>query len=170
MPLRLEISLLFFLWHRAYKATREKFVEDVFEKGDLFYHTGDALRRDGNGHWYFVDRLGCAAIALRSGTIADTFDWAGLAALLRKELPSYAVPIFVGVREGGLRAVGGMSTGNHKHNKAQLREGGVCPRTLGTKVAGGEADRLFWMPAGAPAYVILTEEEWERVTRTRARI
>ncbi|KAG5993015.1 Isopenicillin N epimerase component 1 [Claviceps spartinae] len=194
------------------EATRQKLVEDVFEKGDLFYRTGDALRRDRNGHWYFVDRLGdtyrwkgenvsttevtqvlgthpciaeanvygvkvpshdgragCAAIALRSGTSPDTFDWAGLATLLRKELPSYAVPIFVRVREDG-RAVGGMSTGNHKHNKVQLREEGVCPRTLGTKVAGGEADRLFWLPAGAPAYVSLTEEDWERVTRTRARI
>lgn len=40
------------------EATRKKLVEDVFEKGDLFYRTGDALRRDGNGHWYFVDRLG----------------------------------------------------------------------------------------------------------------
>ncbi|KAG6311076.1 Isopenicillin N epimerase component 1 [Claviceps purpurea] len=194
------------------EATRKKLVEDVFEKGDLFYRTGDALRRDGNGHWYFLDRLGdtyrwkgenvsttevtqvlgthpsiaeanvygvkvpshdgragCAAIALRSDTSADTFDWAGLASLLRKELPSYAVPIFVRVREGG-GTVGGMSTGNHKHNKVQLREEGVCPRTLGTKVAGGEADRLFWLPTGAPAYVSLTEGDWERVTRTRARI
>ncbi|KAG6126837.1 Isopenicillin N epimerase component 1, partial [Claviceps purpurea] len=39
------------------EATRKKLVEDVFEKGDLFYRTGDALRRDGNGHWYFLDRL-----------------------------------------------------------------------------------------------------------------
>ena len=44
-------------------ATRKKFVRDVFEKGDLYYRTGDALRRDGEGRWSFLDRLG------------DTFRW-----------------------------------------------------------------------------------------------
>lgn len=36
----------------------KKFVENVFTKGDLFYKTGDALRRNGDGYWYFIDRLG----------------------------------------------------------------------------------------------------------------
>ncbi|KAH7028589.1 hypothetical protein B0J12DRAFT_683110 [Macrophomina phaseolina] len=44
-------------------ATRKKFVRDVFRKGDLFYRTGDALRRTSDGRWYFMDRLG------------DTFRW-----------------------------------------------------------------------------------------------
>lgn len=45
------------------EATSKKFVRDVFRKGDLYYRTGDALRRTSDGRWYFMDRLG------------DTFRW-----------------------------------------------------------------------------------------------
>ena len=42
----------------AEEATNLKFLSDVFEPGDLYYRTGDALRRDRDGYWYFLDRLG----------------------------------------------------------------------------------------------------------------
>ncbi|RJE17961.1 Fatty acid transporter [Aspergillus sclerotialis] len=45
------------------EATSKKFLHDVFQKGDLFYRSGDALRRQDDGRWYFLDRLG------------DTFRW-----------------------------------------------------------------------------------------------
>lgn len=45
------------------EATEKKFERNVFKKGDLWYRTGDALRRDGDGRWFFLDRLG------------DTFRW-----------------------------------------------------------------------------------------------
>jgi len=45
------------------KATAKKFERDVFVKGDLYYRSGDALRRDADGRWFFLDRLG------------DTFRW-----------------------------------------------------------------------------------------------
>jgi acyl-CoA synthetase (AMP-forming)/AMP-acid ligase II len=38
------------------EATEKKFVKDVFKKGDLYYRTGDALRRDSHGRWFFLDR------------------------------------------------------------------------------------------------------------------
>lgn len=44
-------------------ATAKKFERDVFKKGDLYYRSGDALRRDDDGRWYFLDRLG------------DTYRW-----------------------------------------------------------------------------------------------
>lgn len=47
----------------APEATAKKFVRDVFKPGDLYYRTGDALRRDDDGRWFFLDRLG------------DTFRW-----------------------------------------------------------------------------------------------
>lgn len=45
------------------QATSERFARDVFAKGDLYYRTGDALRRTPDGRWFFMDRLG------------DTFRW-----------------------------------------------------------------------------------------------
>jgi acyl-CoA synthetase (AMP-forming)/AMP-acid ligase II len=44
-------------------ATEKKFVRNVFKKGDLYYRSGDALRRTDDGRWFFMDRLG------------DTFRW-----------------------------------------------------------------------------------------------
>lgn len=46
-------------------ATRSKIARDVFRAGDCYYRTGDALRRDADGRWFFCDRLG------------DTFRWKG---------------------------------------------------------------------------------------------
>ena len=47
------------------EATERKFLRDAFEPGDAFFRTGDLLRRDARGYFYFVDRIG------------DTFRWKG---------------------------------------------------------------------------------------------
>jgi acyl-CoA synthetase (AMP-forming)/AMP-acid ligase II len=52
-------------YYKNEEATAKKYVYDVFQKGDCYYRTGDALRRDGDGRWFFLDRLG------------DTFRWKG---------------------------------------------------------------------------------------------
>ncbi len=52
-------------YHNNAEATSKKFARNVFEKGDLWYRSGDALRRDQDGRWFFIDRLG------------DTFRWKG---------------------------------------------------------------------------------------------
>ena len=44
------------------EATKKKFDRDVFENGDLYYRTGDALRRTDDGRWYFMDRLGVSLL------------------------------------------------------------------------------------------------------------
>jgi acyl-CoA synthetase (AMP-forming)/AMP-acid ligase II len=43
-------------YHNNPDATNKKFVHDVFRKGDCYYRTGDALRRDTDGKWFFLDR------------------------------------------------------------------------------------------------------------------
>ena len=43
----------------------DKILHDVFAKGDAWFRTGDLMRRDENGYFYFVDRIG------------DTFRWKG---------------------------------------------------------------------------------------------
>jgi fatty-acyl-CoA synthase len=47
------------------KATEKKILRNVFEKGDEYFRTGDLLRKDAEGYFYFVDRIG------------DTFRWKG---------------------------------------------------------------------------------------------
>jgi fatty-acyl-CoA synthase len=47
------------------EATEKKILRDVFEKGDAWFRTGDLLRNDAAGYYYFVDRIG------------DTFRWKG---------------------------------------------------------------------------------------------
>ena len=42
-----------------------KVLKDVFEKGDAWFRTGDLMRKDARGYFYFVDRVG------------DTFRWKG---------------------------------------------------------------------------------------------
>ncbi|MCJ1408311.1 hypothetical protein MMC19_002386 [Ptychographa xylographoides] len=43
---------------RSEAATTKKYTMDVFEKGDIYYRTRDALRRNDDGRWFFMDRLG----------------------------------------------------------------------------------------------------------------
>jgi fatty-acyl-CoA synthase len=46
-------------------ASSAKILRDVFAKGDAWFRTGDLLRQDEDGYFYFVDRIG------------DTFRWKG---------------------------------------------------------------------------------------------
>lgn len=50
---------------RNEEATSKKIAQHVLKKGDAYYRTGDAMRRDKEGRWFFCDRLG------------DTFRWKG---------------------------------------------------------------------------------------------
>ena len=47
------------------EATARKVLHDVFRPGDSWFRTGDLMRRDAQGYFYFVDRVG------------DTFRWKG---------------------------------------------------------------------------------------------
>jgi fatty-acyl-CoA synthase len=47
------------------KASEQKVLHDAFAKGDRWFRTGDLLKRDAQGYFYFIDRIG------------DTFRWKG---------------------------------------------------------------------------------------------
>ena len=45
--------------------TEKKILRDVFVEGDAYFSTGDLMKRDRDGYFYFIDRIG------------DTFRWKG---------------------------------------------------------------------------------------------
>jgi len=45
------------------EATKKKILRDVFKKDDIYFRTGDLMKRDAQGYFYFMDRVG------------DTFRW-----------------------------------------------------------------------------------------------
>lgn len=191
------------------EATGKKIITDVFEKGDLFYRTGDALRRTDDGRWFFMDRLGdtyrwksenvstaevaealgrfpgvseanvygvqvpghegragCAALTI-SPKLRREFDWQGLADAARKQLPRYAVPVFIRVSAG---EVGAAASHNNKQDKVRLRAEGVDPGLKGTKVPGGEGDEMLWLPPKGNKYIPFGKEDWQTLERGAARL
>ncbi|KAE8355485.1 hypothetical protein BDV28DRAFT_162909 [Aspergillus coremiiformis] len=187
-------------------ATAKKFLRDVFRHGDLYYRSGDALRRQSDGRWYFLDRLGdtfrwksenvataevaevlgqypgiveanvygvsvphhegragCAALQI-SPNLRDTFDFQGLAHFARGRLPKYAVPVFLRLVDNPTHIH------NHKQNKVPLRDEGIDPEKIGTKVAEGQTDQFYWLPPGEPTYRKYGRDEWEALQSGRARL
>ncbi len=54
-----------FAGYVAKKETEKKILRDVYQKGDQWFRSGDLMRQDIEGYYYFVDRIG------------DTFRWKG---------------------------------------------------------------------------------------------
>jgi fatty-acyl-CoA synthase len=71
--------------------SRRKILRDVFEPGDAWFRTGDLMRRDERGFFYFVDRIG------------DTFRWKG-ENVATSEV-SEAMTEFPGVQEANVYGV-----------------------------------------------------------------
>jgi len=69
----------------------QKVLRDVFERGDAWYRTGDLMRVDESGFYYFVDRIG------------DTFRWKG-ENVSTSEVTA-AIGAFPGVKEANVYGV-----------------------------------------------------------------
>ncbi len=71
--------------------TEKKILRDVFEQGDMWFRTGDLLRKDEQGYFYFVDRIG------------DTFRWKG--ENVSTSEVSEAITAFPGIAEANVYGV-----------------------------------------------------------------
>jgi fatty-acyl-CoA synthase len=83
--------------------TERKILRDVFEPGDAWFRTGDLMKQDASGFFYFVDRVG------------DTFRWKGenvsaseVAAALT-EFPGITEAVVYGVTVPGTEGAAGMA-------------------------------------------------------------
>ncbi|MAM93140.1 long-chain-acyl-CoA synthetase [Parvibaculum sp.] len=143
--------------------TEKKILRDVFEKGDVWFRTGDLLRQDKLGYFYFVDRIGdtfrwkgenvatsevAEAISVFPGVkeanvygvhVPGADGRAGMASIVAengkldlekfraqmlKELPEYAVPVFLRIQPEI------EVTGTFKHRKVELVKEGFDPSVI----------------------------------------
>lgn len=73
------------------KETERKVLRDVFEKGDAWFRTGDLMRKDALGYFYFIDRIG------------DTFRWKG--ENVSTSEVAETITVFPGIREANVYGV-----------------------------------------------------------------
>jgi len=167
--------------------TQKKILHDVFEKGDSWFRTGDLLKRDAHGYFYFVDRIGdtfrwkgenvatsevAEALSVVDGileanvygvhvpgregragmaalVVAPGFDPQDLAGALAKNLPDYAVPIFLRLRPEM------EITGTFKLRKVELVSDGFNPAAI--------ADPLYMLDPATRRYVPLDRTRYARI-------
>jgi fatty-acyl-CoA synthase len=68
-----------------------KILHNVFEKGDAWFRTGDLMRKDQRGYFYFVDRVG------------DTFRWKG--ENVSTSEVAEAINVFAGIQDANVYGV-----------------------------------------------------------------
>jgi len=71
--------------------TEKKILRNVFEPGDAWFRTGDLMKQDARGYYYFIDRVG------------DTYRWKG-ENVATSEV-SEAITTFPGIREANVYGV-----------------------------------------------------------------
>jgi acyl-CoA synthetase (AMP-forming)/AMP-acid ligase II len=182
------------------KASSSKIMRDVLAKGDAWFRTGDVLRWDSDGRWYFSDRIGdtfrwksenvstnevsevlghfpqiheanvygvevphhdgragCACVVFSSPEPPSSQTMTELASYAGKNLPKYAMPLFVRVTREM------QATGNNKQQKHVLRSQGVDPEKV-----GATGDILYWLQHGE--YRPYGEKEWKELNGGRVKL
>jgi fatty-acyl-CoA synthase len=175
------------------KESERKILRDVFERGDAWYRTGDLMRSDASGFFYFVDRVGdtfrwkgenvatsevAAVLAAFPGiteatvygvAVPGTEGAAGMASLvvegpialaalrshLAEQLPSYARPLFVRIKDRI------EITATFKHRKNDLVREGYDP-------AAGDA--IYFDHPSQRAFVPLDRNLYERIRAGNMRL
>jgi fatty-acyl-CoA synthase len=174
--------------------TERKLLHDAFEPGDVWFRTGDLMRKDARGYFYFVDRIGdtyrwkgenvstteverafsrfdgvveanvygvtihghegragMAAIVAR-----ENLDLAALRAHMARQLPAYALPLFLRVR----RDLDVTTT--FKQKKIELVGDGFDP--------GRSADPIYFNDPQRNAFIRLDPETYRRINAGEIRV
>lgn len=168
-------------------ATEKKLLRNVFENGDLWFRTGDLLKQDSDGYFYFVDRIGdtyrwksenvstnevgeaiCTFEGIEQANVygvdvphADgragmavivthvPIDISALSAHIKRELPSYAVPLFLRFKKEV------EVTGTFKYRKVELVQEGFDPQKI--------TDPMYFMNQSSGQYEPLTPELFAKI-------
>jgi fatty-acyl-CoA synthase len=118
--------------------TRKKLLRDAFEKGDTWFRTGDLMRRDEHGYFYFVDRIG------------DTFRWKG-ENVATSEVAK-ALGDIAGIKEVNVYGVVVPGSDGRAGMAALVATQGFDPASLGEKIAANLA------PFARPVFLRLRPE------------
>jgi acyl-CoA synthetase (AMP-forming)/AMP-acid ligase II len=102
-------------------------------------------------------RAGCAAVVFAEGQKVDEETLKGIAAHVSKNLPKYALPLFLRVIDGTAM----QTTGTNKQQKHNFRNDGVDPERTGS-------DAVYWLRNGM--YVRFTPREWTELNGGRVRL
>lgn len=157
------------------EATQKKILKDVFVKGDAWFRSGDLLKRDSDGHFWFQDRLGdtfrwrgenvsTAEVAQALGEVVGEANVYGVevpgsdgragCAAIPSDIPFDPRQLAGHARKSlpkyavpfFLRIVPAMEqTGTVKHLKVSLRKEGIDHKLV-------KGDQLWWLPPKADAY------------------
>jgi fatty-acyl-CoA synthase len=174
--------------------TEKKILRDVFEKGDLWFRTGDLMRKDEDGYFYFIDRIGDTfrwkgenvstteleeaigkfdgiletnvygvPVAGRDGragmaaiVIKDNLDLAAFREHLTRQLPEYARPVFLRIRQDN------DVTSTFKQTKIRLVMEGFDP--------GSTTDPIFFNNPQTKEFVRLNPALHEQINAGRIRL
>jgi fatty-acyl-CoA synthase len=174
--------------------TDRKILRDVFEKDDIWFRTGDLMRKDANGYFFFIDRIGDTfrwkgenvstteveeALGQFDGVLEanvygvrvpgregragmaavvtrDTLNLTALHDYLAAQLPEYARPVFLRIRQEI------DVTTTFKQKKMDLVEQGYDPRTV--------ADPIYFNDPQRKAFVRLDADLFERINAGEVRL
>lgn len=181
------------------EANEKKVYRDVFKKGDLWFRSGDLIKVDKDGFFYFVDRVGdtfrwkgenvatnevSEAITKFEGVkeanvygvvipgtegkggmamvqldgSADSFDFDGLLDHLRHELPGYAIPLFLRIRNQESSKTSTLKFHKYEYQQEAFHLDKVP-----------ESDTIYHLSSTTKKYVELTREDYELIMQQRVR-